>query len=124
MRAQVHQKYGGRCAYCGTEITVKQMQMDHFKPIYRNWGDTHPLPEHAGTDTIDNLMPACAPCNRWKSTMPLEDFRAELVAQVERLRRDSAAFRMAERHGLVVPTGNPVVFWFEKFENQAAEGGI
>ena len=48
--------------------------------------------------------------------MPLEEFRAELASQVERLRRDSAAFRMAERHGLVAATGSTVVFWFEKNE--------
>ena len=116
MRNQVHQKYGGRCAYCGAEITVKQMQVDHLNPIYRNWGDKHPRPDNAGTDTIDNMMPACGPCNRWKSTYPLEEFRTELTAQVERLRRDSAAFRMAERHGLVAATGSPVVFWFEKID--------
>ena len=55
-----------------------------------------------------------APCNRWKSTFSREEFRAEMAAQVERLRRDSAAFRMAERHGLVAVTGSPVVFWFER----------
>lgn len=117
MRSQVHQKYGGRCAYCGAEITLKQMHVDHLNPIYRKW-EGYPRPNHAGTDTIDNMMPACAPCNRWKSVLSPEDFRAELTAQVDRLRRDSAAFRMAERHGLVVPTGNPVVFWFEQAESR------
>lgn len=112
MRDRIHQKYGGRCAYCGGEITLKQMQVDHMKPIYR--GNPTVNPAYRGTDTIDNMMPACAPCNRWKSVLPLEEFRAELAAQVERLRRDSAAFRMAERHGLVAATGSPVVFWFEK----------
>jgi len=114
MRKIVHQKYGGRCAYCGEEITLKQMHVDHLKPIFRGWGDNHPFPGHGGTDTIDNMMPACAPCNLRKSTLTLESFRAEINLQVSRLRRDSAAFRLAERFGLISETGKAVTFWFER----------
>lgn len=113
MRKTVHQKYGGRCAYCGQEITLKQMHVDHLKPIFRGWLDEH-KPERAGTDTIDNMMPACRACNLWKSTHSLEQFRVELSAQIGRLRLRSAAFRMAERFGQVRPTSEDVVFWFEK----------
>ena len=112
MRNQVHAKYGGRCAYCGDEITMKQMHIDHMKPIWR--GNPTVNPAKRGTNDIDNLMPACKPCNLWKTVMPLEQFRDEMTAQIERLRLRSANYRMAERYGLVVTTGKPVVFWFEK----------
>ncbi len=46
--------------------------------------------------------------------MPLEQFREEMTAQVERLRLRSANYRMAERYGLVEATGKPVIFWFER----------
>lgn len=113
LRQQVHQKYAGRCAYCGDEITIKQMHVDHLKPIYRGWGDNHPLPPGAGTDTPDNMMPACKVCNLWKKTFSLEEFREEIAAQAARLRRDSAAFRMAERYGQIKETFEPVIFYFE-----------
>jgi 5-methylcytosine-specific restriction endonuclease McrA len=29
-RQQIHQKYNGHCAYCGCEITPKEMQVDHI----------------------------------------------------------------------------------------------
>jgi hypothetical protein len=32
VREQVHKKYNGKCAYCGIDITYKQMQVDHAIP--------------------------------------------------------------------------------------------
>lgn len=112
MREKVHAKYGGRCAYCGQKITIKQMHIDHLKPIYR--GNDSVSPEYRGADTLDNMMPACKPCNLWKGVYLIEQFREEVAAQVERLRMRSANFRMAERYLLVEVTEKPVVFWFER----------
>lgn len=114
MRKRVHAKYGGRCAYCGDKITLKQMHVDHKKPIFRNWGTNHSVPAHAGTDTIDNMMPSCAPCNLWKKTFTVEQFRDEIAKQLERVRVKSGGFRLAERFNQVEATGKPVLFWFER----------
>jgi 5-methylcytosine-specific restriction endonuclease McrA len=43
--------YGGCCAYCGDAATER----DHIVPLARG-----------GTHTLDNLVPACGPCNRVK----------------------------------------------------------
>ncbi len=116
MRNRVHAKYGGRCAYCGEEITVKQMQVDHIEPLHRGLMQ---LPEEIDRlSHINNLNPACRPCNNRKRTHPLEEFRAEISAQVQRLRRDSNQFQLAERFGQVDATGRPVMFWFETHELQ------
>jgi 5-methylcytosine-specific restriction endonuclease McrA len=112
MRPKVHAKYGGRCAYCGDLLHIKCMQIDHIEPIRRGLMQ---LPEEIERlSQIDNLNPACASCNHRKRTHPLEEFRAEIAAQVDRLRRDSNQFKLAERFGLVMATGKPVVFYFEK----------
>lgn len=119
MRTLIHQKYDGRYAYCGEPITLKQMHVDHIAPIYRGWEGKRPA--RAGSDTIENMNPACKPCNLRKSVLTLEEFRSEIAAQATRLRRDSAAFRLAERFNQVEATGIPVVFWFER--QQSAKGG-
>ena len=31
-RKEVLEKYNGHCAYCGKEITLKEMQVDHKHP--------------------------------------------------------------------------------------------
>ena len=109
LRERIHQKYNGHCADCGQEITVKGMHIDHLVPLYRgnpNFG--------AITNDEANLMPSCASCNNRKAVLTMEIFRLEIEAQVARLRRDSGAFRLAERYGLIKETGEPVRFYFER----------
>lgn len=64
-RQQIYDKFGGCCAYCGCEITIKEMQADHVVPLYLG-----------GADDISNLYPACRACNHYKSTFDVEKFRA------------------------------------------------
>lgn len=115
-REEVYNKCEGHCGYCGKEITIKQMQVDHIKPLYRNdkvttlevWG------VERGSDNFDNLMPSCARCNRWKSTFSLEMFRKEIERQIERLNKYNNNYRMAKDFGLIQETIIPIVFYFEK----------
>lgn len=115
-RNLIHQKFNGHCAYCGKEITIKQMQVDHIVPLYRNstaselksWNIVR------GEDSEENYNPACARCNKWKSTFTVEQFRKEIELQVERMQRDSSAFRMATDFDTVEVTGKEVKFYYEK----------
>lgn len=115
MRNTIHEKFDGRCAYCGKDITLKQMQVDHIVPLFRN--DTNEALERMGiirgTNTIDNLNPACARCNRYKSTMTIENFRKQISLQVERLEKRSWNYRMAKDFNLITETNNDVKFYFE-----------
>ena len=115
-REQIWLKYNKKCAYCGVEITMKQMQVDHIKPLYRNdnvttlevWG------VERGTDDVDNLNPSCARCNKWKSTYSLETFREIVQTSINRLERDTPNFRLARDYGLLKVTPDPVIFFFER----------
>lgn len=66
-RKEVHSKYNGKCAYCGKEITISAMQIDHIVPKCAN-----------GTDEDSNLNPSCRECNNYKCHAPLELFRTYL----------------------------------------------
>ncbi len=118
-RVDVYNKCSGHCAYCGKEITIKEMQIDHIKPLYRNdkvetlvvWG------VERGTDDMDNLNPSCARCNKWKSTFSLEMFREVVQNSINRLERDTPNFRLAKDYGLLNVTENKVIFYFEKHFN-------
>lgn len=115
-RAELKQKFGGRCAYCGCELGDK-WHADHVEPIYRGYdspsGMFKPQNERA-----DNYFPACKPCNLFKSVFSVEQFRVEIQAQAERARAYSVNFRTAERFGLVQEVKKPVVFWFEVFNGE------
>ena len=128
-REELRMKFGGRCAYCGCQLPEKGWHADHVKAVYREteidreaWergqfklkqtGDVF-KPEH---DCFENLFPACAPCNLFKSTFSINQFRFEIGKQADRARDYSVNFRTAERFGMVHVIVKPIVFWFEEYE--------
>lgn len=108
-REQVYKKCHGHCAYCGAEIKFKEMQVDHFIPIslYAKYGKP-------GTDANDmiNLMPSCASCNHYKSTLRPENFRNQLSLIPSRLEKHST-YNIAKRFGLVEAHEKKIQFYFE-----------
>ena len=111
-REKIRNMFDGCCAYCGKSLD-KVFHIDHVKPIYRGYKNK---PKHSGEDEEDNMFPACPRCNIWKRTWEVEDFRNEISLQIDRLRRDSAGFRLAEDFGIIEMVITPVVFWFEKYK--------
>ena len=59
-RNDFYKMYGGRCAYCGAQITFRGMQIDHKIPLAIN-----------GEDTKENMLPACRSCNKYKQTLSM-----------------------------------------------------
>ena len=60
-------RFEGRCAYCGA---LRPLTIDHRTPLKRG-----------GTNTIDNILPACMPCNLKKRLMTEEEFRARIAKE-------------------------------------------
>lgn len=119
IREQIYNKYDGRCAYCGKPITYKEMQVDHIKPIFRNWSDEDKerwLKGHYGNDEVENYNPSCHACNFRKGTDDIEGFRQAIEHGLECCRRDFT-YRMMLRYGLVEEHPQKVVFYFEKCTN-------
>lgn len=72
IRMTIYQKCDGHCAYCGCSLEYKDMQIDHVIPL-NGWSEQ-------GTDTVDNMLPACRSCNHYKSRSTLEGFRKMVEA--------------------------------------------
>jgi hypothetical protein len=126
LRLQVLNKTNGHCAYCGVFLD-NIFQIDHivaqriFVSSIKN--KTHiPLFLSHLTEIdlnhIDNLLPACRVCNKWKDTHHLELFRSEIEAQIERLNRSSSNFRFAKKYGLVKENPKSIIFYFENIKNE------
>ena len=115
-RAKIWDKFGGRCAYCGCEISIKDMQVDHFQPL-RAWGI-----EDAGTDDLDNLMPACRMCNHYKRANSLETFR-RYIAEIPRKLRENYIYKVGVVYGNVIKAEKPIAFYFETQERRGADNG-
>lgn len=65
-------------------------------------------------DTLENMNPACPPCNIDKHSLSLEEWRKMIQRSNDVLMRDVSAFRRAVRYGLVSLKDEPVLFYFEK----------
>jgi hypothetical protein len=68
-------------------------------------------------DTIENMLPACRSCNNYKSTLTIEKFRDAIGKWPEVLNSGNVTYRNAVRFGQVKPTPHPVVFYFERSDN-------
>lgn len=102
VREAVYKKYDGHCAYCGEKISLSEMRVDHFIPLY-----------NGGEDTISNLLPACRQCNYYKDTFALEKFRENLELIPQRLHKQMFIFRLAEKYGTLSAERKPIRFYFE-----------
>ena len=109
-REKVYTLCGGRCAYCGAQIALDDMQVDHVIPM--SFFEFYQA-EGFDLDTMDNFLPACRSCNHYKSTMTLEKFRRAIENYPYVLARDSVTYRNAVRFDVVRPAPKKVRFYFE-----------
>ena len=75
-REIIKNKYGGKCAYSGTELDP-DWQIDHIKPVVRNWfKGTMIYKDH---DCLENMVPVQKIINHYKHSISLEEFRTWLL---------------------------------------------
>lgn len=112
-RLEVYNKTDGHCAYCGCVLDFGDMQVDHVIPL-DGWTEK-------GSDTMDNMLPACRSCNHYKSRSTLDGFRRMVESMPSVLMRDNVTYRNAVRFGLVIPMPHQVVFYFERLPSGGEE---
>ena len=115
-RQLVYDKYNGHCAYCGCELKLSEMQVDHIVPKFRNNEKWHQ--NEIGSDDISNLNPSCRMCNYYKGMGSVENFRENLKDTLVRNVQRPFDFRLAERYGMVEVREWDGKFYFEKIEKQ------
>ena len=114
-RQTVHAKCNGKCAYCGKDLPLDKMQIDHINPLWRGHSEEALKKWNVsrGTDDLENLLPSCRRCNIRKGTWSIDGFRKEITLQLHRLKRDNNGYRLALDFGLIQENSSPIVFYFE-----------
>ena len=127
-REEVYAKYNGHCAYCGKEIDIKDMQIDHMIPfansMYGSEEDREKVEQMIvdGTiDDIDNLMPSCRSCNFYKGGCGVESLRKKILTQLEHSCRSTFQTRLAMQYGMITYTPWDGKFYFEKYKDDGKE---
>jgi len=123
MRLKVYEKYNGHCAYCGKEIAMKDMQVDHITPIaYSIYGPikqaekVRQMFEDDSINGIDNLMPACRSCNFYKGINDIERFRQRIFSELDHTCRSSFQVRLAMQYGMIEYKPWDGKFYFERIK--------
>jgi hypothetical protein len=115
-RQIVFDKYGGKCAYCGTPL-VKGWHVDHILPVVRHLDDPKKL-YYPDRHCAENYNPACASCNIMKSSGSIEDLRQTIAKFINSLNEYSTQYKFAKRYGLVQETRIDVKFYFERLAEE------
>ncbi len=121
-REIVFNSYGGHCAFCGDELQKGWHVSPILNPKMAIAESGQLVQENIG---VENFLPACRACNLSRiqlsygqELMTIERFRTYLKFSFERMLKDTADYKKAMRYGLIVETGNPIKFYFEKINNQ------
>ena len=110
-REAVFNKYGGRCAYCGCELTLRTMQVDHIKAVYTSYLENDNV--ETQDDSLENLNPSCRQCNFYKGTLNIEQFRNKIKTILYRTFQSTFQAKLAKKLGMMKVTQFDK-FYFEK----------
>lgn len=109
-KTEVLIKTHGRCAYCGQNLCLDTMQVDHVMPI-----------ASGGADILSNMFAACAGCNKAKGAYTVDKFREKIHKWLRYMEKDSITYRNARRFGLIEEKPRKIVFYFEDMGNGGQE---
>lgn len=107
-RQEVYDKFGGKCAYCGTDLT-KGWHVDHIHPKV-----------FGGSNEFENLNPSCKDCNNYKCHTNLEEYRTQLRRMInerlEYLFKSKTKMQVAINMGSIKHSEWDGKFYFETIE--------
>ena len=110
-RELVLNKYGGKCAYCGCELTISTMQVDHIKSVYKSCLENGYV--YIQDDSFDNLNPSCRQCNFYKGTLDIEQFRNKIKTILYETCQNTFQAKLAKKLGMM-KVAQFDKFYFEK----------
>jgi 5-methylcytosine-specific restriction endonuclease McrA len=110
-RELVLNKYGGKCAYCGCDLTLSTMQVDHIKAVYASSLENDGV--ETQDDSLENLNPSCRQCNFYKGTLDIEQFRYKIKTTLYGTCQNTFQAKLAKKLGMMKVTQFDK-FYFEK----------
>lgn len=109
IRELVYSKCNGHCAYCGCELQISEMQIDHANSVFLSR-----IHGNEVDNSFENLMPSCRMCNFYKHESNVEGFRNKLNKILRNSCTKDFVVRLAIRYGLLNIGRWNGKFYFEK----------
>jgi 5-methylcytosine-specific restriction endonuclease McrA len=121
LRERVYQKFGGHCAYCGSAIAYKAMQIDHYLPQCKEKFYARRCKKDVHAE--ENLMPSCRRCNHYKRARTPKQFRELMTSLHERL-ESIYILKVAVDFGMATIRPFDGKFYFEKLQEHTVKSQI
>jgi len=124
IRPRIYNRFQGRCGYCGVNLKIQEMTIDHIIPksifveTITSKKDIPYFLKHLtikDVGHIDNLMCCCRICNAWKGTNTLTQFKKEISKSVDSIKKD-ITFKIALKYNLLIENPKDIKFFFEELE--------
>jgi 5-methylcytosine-specific restriction endonuclease McrA len=129
-REAIKQKFGGKCAYTGTDLK-DDWQVDHLEPLIRNWWTNTAM--FKDNHKSENLFPVQKIVNHYKGSLDLETFRTWYLGGLhERLKklpknpkteksakRKAYLIEVAELFGITIDAPFSGAFYFETLQESS-----
>lgn len=107
LREFVLKKYNNHCAYCGVDLSINTLHIDHIQPKAMN-----------GIDNIENMNPSCKECNNYKGPLDIEMFRKCTANMMNKklhyLFKSKTKMQLAINLGIIIINKWDEQFYFEK----------
>ena len=113
VRLTVLNKYDGKCAYCGCELTEDTLTVDHIKPKRRGASELELKTYGRGKDKISNFNPCCLSCNSSKCNFSIDEWKVEISKKHDKVLKDNSNYRTLNRFNLIT-VSKEIIFYFEK----------
>lgn len=78
-KSKLLELYGSRCFYCGTELPIESLDIEHVIPRISG-----------GNNNIENLRLSCTKCNSSKGVYSLTEWAWRLLAKYEKAEKEMA----------------------------------
>jgi 5-methylcytosine-specific restriction endonuclease McrA len=115
-REEVYNRYEGHCGYCGKDITLKEMQIDHIIPKWKLQDPIYFNTTAEQVECFENYMSSCRRCNHYKRGDTLEQFRTKMKTLHERIEKEYIN-KVGIDFKIIQLTPFDGIFYFEKFDN-------
>ena len=105
-RTSVYYMFDGHCAYCGKELKMSEMEIDHIVPYIET-----------RNNDLDNLFPSCVCCNVNKSTLSIDKFRTLIYNRVIQKKGKLSQIEFYANQS------SPIKFYYETIKGKSEQYG-
>lgn len=108
-RHSVLNKYDSKCAYCGCELSINSLRLDHIIPVKRG-----EFKATKNSELLNDFNPCCNSCNSSKGALSIKDWKKIIISRLDNLVDSNYNLRLLVVLDIIRMTDTRILFYYEK----------